>query len=125
MGCGVIVVKDGKILVGNRKDNGLICGAGGHIEQGETPEDAAIRETREEFGIYVAELIPIAILTDMPEKYCDSQIFLCTEYFGEPVAFNSEMEHARFESIHDLMLQDLFLPFKLSLEKFMQEIKIV
>ena len=48
-GCGVIVVKDGKILVGTRKDNGLICGPGGHIEQGETPEEAAIRETREEF----------------------------------------------------------------------------
>lgn len=124
-GCGVIVVKDGKILVGNRKDTGLVCGAGGHMEQGETPEDAAIRETREEFGIYVAELIPITILSGMPQEYCDSQIFLCTEYFGEPVAFNSEMENARFESIHDLMLQDLFLPFELSLEKFIQEIKIV
>ena len=121
-GCGVIVVKDGKILVGNRKDNGLICGAGGHIEQGETPEDAAIRETREEFGIYVAELIPIAILWGMPEEYCDSQIFLCTEYFGEPIALNSEMETARFESIHDLMLQDLFLPFELSVQELLHQL---
>lgn len=31
-GCGVIVVKDGKVLVGTRKDNGLVCGPGGHIE---------------------------------------------------------------------------------------------
>lgn len=34
-GCGVIVVKDGKILVGTRKDNGLVCGPGGQIEIGE------------------------------------------------------------------------------------------
>jgi len=121
-GCGVLVVKNGKILVGNRKDNGLVCGSGGHIEEGEIPEEAAIRETREEFGIYVAELIPIAILTDMPEEYCDSQIFLCTEYFGEPVAFNSEMEYARFESIHDLMLQDLFLPFELSVQELLHQL---
>lgn len=40
-GCGVIVIKDGKILIGERKDNGQICGPGGHIEIGETPEDAA------------------------------------------------------------------------------------
>lgn len=31
-GSGVIVVKDGKILVGTRKDNGFVCGPGGHIE---------------------------------------------------------------------------------------------
>lgn len=35
-GCGVIVVKDGKVLVGTRKDNGLVCGPGGHIEIGNT-----------------------------------------------------------------------------------------
>lgn len=122
-GCGIIVVKDGKILVGNRKDNGLVCGPGGHIEEGETPEEAAIRESREEFGIYIAELIPTTVIFDMPEEYCNSQIFLCTEYFGEPVALNSEMENARFELVQDLMLQDLFLPFQLSLEKFIQKMK--
>ena len=61
-GCGVIVVKDGKVLVGTRKDNGLVCGPGGHIEIGETPEDAAIRETREEFGINIANIIPVTLI---------------------------------------------------------------
>ncbi len=47
----VIVINDGKILCGVRKDNGLICGPGGHIEAGEAPIQAAIREAQEEFGI--------------------------------------------------------------------------
>lgn len=66
-GCGVIVVKDGKVLVGTRKDNGLVCGPGGHIEIGETPEEAAIRETREEFGINIANIIPVALISGMSE----------------------------------------------------------
>ncbi len=122
-GCGVIVIKDGKILIGERKDNGQVCGPGGHIEVGETPEDAAIRETREEFGINVAGLIPITVLDNMPPEYCPSQVFLCTEYFGEPIAFNTEMQEARFEPIADVMQYDLFLPFRLSIVEFMNQLR--
>lgn len=122
-GCGVIVVKDGKVLIGTRKDNGLICGPGGHIEPGETPEEAAVRETREEFGINVAELVPVCTLSDMPEGYCPSQVFLCTEYFGEPFAFNDEMEDARFEDIRKVMGMNLFLPFETSLETLVNFLK--
>lgn len=122
-GCGVIVVKDGKILVGTRKDNGLVCGPGGHIEMGETPEEAAIRETREEFGINIAGLIPITLLSDMSAEYCPSQVFLCTEFYGEPVCFNQEMEDARFEDIRKVLNMNLFLPFRLSLEELIRAIR--
>jgi len=121
-GCGVIVVKNGKILVGTRKDNGLVCGPGGHIENGETAEDAAIRETREEFGINVAELIPITILTDMPLEYCPSQVFLCTEYYGEPICFNLEMANAGFEPVADVLKKKLFLPFELSIKELLKQL---
>ena len=124
-GCGVIVVKDGKVLIGKKKDNGKICGPGGHIEAGETAEQAAIRETREEFGINVAGLVPITIIADMPPEYCPSQVFLCTEYYGEPVCFNPEMEEARFEAIGDVLQYDLFLPFELSLRELMGELSKV
>lgn len=122
-GCGVIVVRDGRILVGNRKDSGLICGPGGHIEAGETPEEAAIREAREEFGINVAELLPFEMISDMPPEYCTSQIFLCTEFYGEPFSFNSEMENARFESVSELLKDELFLPFRLSIETFVERLE--
>jgi len=50
-GVGVLVLQDGKIFAGHRRESGEICGTGGHIEYGETPAQAAIRETLEEFGI--------------------------------------------------------------------------
>ena len=122
-GVGVIVVKDGKVLVGDRKDNGLLCGPGGHIEMGEIPEEAAVRETREEFGINVAELIPVAVISDMPEEYCPSRIFLCTEFYGTPIAFNTEMENARFEPVAEILKQDLFLPFELSVRELLKRLR--
>lgn len=121
-GCGVIVMKSGKILIGNRKDNNLVCGPGGHIEAGETTEDAAIRETREEFGINIANIVPLTVISDMPPEYCPSQVFICTEYYGEPVCFNTEMENARFESITDILKYELFLPFRVSLQELLRNI---
>lgn len=121
-GCGVLVVKDGKILIGERKDNGLVCGPGGHIEIGETPEEAAIRETREEFGINIAETIPLTIISGMPAKYCPSQVFLCTEFYGTPIAFNTEMENARFEPVSEVFKHKLFLPFELSVRELLNQL---
>lgn len=123
-GCGVIVVQDGRILTGTRKDNGLVCGPGGHIEAGEKPEDAAVRETREEFGINIdaEHLIPVALISGMPEQYSPSQVFLCTEFFGNPICFNTEMDDARFEDIHKVLGMNLFLPFRLSLEELIRQL---
>lgn len=121
-GCGVIVIKDGKILIGERKDNGLVCGPGGHIEMGETPEDAAIRETREEFGINIAETIPLTIISGMPAEYCPSQVFLCTEFYGTPISFNTEMENARFEPVASVLKKKLFLPFELSIRELLNQL---
>ncbi len=49
--------KDGKILVGQRPENNSLPGQwefpGGKIEQGETPEQALVRELQEELGIDV------------------------------------------------------------------------
>ena len=121
-GCGVIVMRDGKVLVGNRKDSGLICGPGGHIEAGESPEEAAIRETREEFGINIAETIPVALIAGMPEGYCPSKVFLCTEFYGEPISFNDEMENARFAEVGEILKGELFLPFRLGLEEMIRQL---
>lgn len=121
-GCGVLVIKDGKILIGERKDNGLVCGPGGHIEIGETPEAAAIRETREEFGINIAETIPLTIISGMPAEYCTSQVFVCTEFYGTPIAFNTEMENARFEPVSDVLKHNMFLPFELSVRELLNQL---
>lgn len=122
-GCGVIVIKDGKILVGERKSSGLVCGPGGHIEPGETPEEAAVRETREEFGINIVDIIPVTIISGMPSGYCPSQVYLCTEFFGTPISFNSEIENARFEPVADILKKRLFLPFELSVRELLNQLR--
>lgn len=50
-GVGIIVLQNGKVLLGKRKDSGQWGLAGGAIDPGEEPLEAAIRELREEFGI--------------------------------------------------------------------------
>ena len=84
---GVLVISDGKILTGTRHNDtgyGLICGPGGHIEDGETPEQAAYRETEEEFGISPKELVSLGFGPVEPETGLSPHIFLCTEYEGQP-----------------------------------------
>lgn len=125
-GVGVLVVKDGKILCGTRTAEGTICGPGGHIETGETPEEAAIRETQEEFGITPRELIPITVLTGMPDEYCDSQVFLCTDFDGAISCDGNEMTKAGFltaEKAAELIEENpdrLFLPFALSVTSLLE-----
>lgn len=101
-GVGVLVVKDGKILVAERIDGKGLCGPGGHIEVGETPRDAAMRETMEEFGIIPAEMFYLGTNGNAPPELV-SHIFLCTDYENRPCADNIEMRNSRFMSIPDIL----------------------
>ncbi len=51
----VILIEDGKIALVERHRQGqhYFVFPGGHIERGETPEQAALRETEEELGLQV------------------------------------------------------------------------
>lgn len=54
VGTGLMVVKDGKVLVGRRKGAhaaGLVSFPGGHLDWNETWEDCVLRELREECGV--------------------------------------------------------------------------
>lgn len=98
---GVLVVKDGKYLVGTRISNtgyGQICGPGGHVEPGEDPAYAAMRETDEEFGIVPNDLYFIDRKEPDSETGLESYMFLCTDYEGEPQCDNEEMIGAHFIS---------------------------
>jgi 8-oxo-dGTP diphosphatase len=53
VGIGVMVIKDGKVLVGRRKGShaaGLLSFPGGHLDWNETWEECLFRELREECG---------------------------------------------------------------------------
>ena len=47
------LVNGTKILTGKRRDNGLWVSPGGHMDEGETVEEAAVREVFEEAGIVI------------------------------------------------------------------------
>lgn len=120
-GVGVLVVQDGRFLCGTRLKGGSVGGPGGHIEAGESPEDAAIRETQEEFGITPKDLTPVAFLSDLKPPYCPSHVFLCTDFDGSIRCADGEMTSPGFitaEKVAELSTQNperLFPPFAQSI----------
>ena len=59
VGIGVVVIKDGKILLGKRKNahgEGTWSFPGGHLEFNESWDDCALRETMEETGITIKNI---------------------------------------------------------------------
>ena len=118
---GVIVLRDGKVLTGVRKSDFYpftIGGPGGHIEKGETPEQAAVRETQEEFGITPTELIPLTVRTGLAEEFGVPEYFLCTQYDGEiDCADHSEVVAPQMSDLGEVLKavsderESLFAPF--------------
>ncbi|MCL5008726.1 MAG: NUDIX domain-containing protein [Patescibacteria group bacterium] len=126
VGAGVIVIKDGKTLLAKRKKKALGDGqwgsAGGHVEAGETPAQAAIRETREELGIEVGNLKFLTCLDEQwknGKQYVDI-IFLADILSGDP----RPMEPDKVEAVGWFSLDDLpeplFAPVRLALRNIKQ-----
>ena len=118
----VLVVKDGKILCGKRRDGEGICGPGGHIESGETPDNALIREALEEFNIIPLSFIPIGIQTSSTGLYHTTKIYLAPDFYGEPKADGEEMLDEGWLSISELNKRELFKPFADSIDLLLDEL---
>lgn len=70
VGVGVIVERDGKILLGLRSSKhakNTWAFPGGHLEFGETPEECARRETMEEAGLILDNPRRVAFTNDIFE----------------------------------------------------------
>ncbi|HZM64284.1 MAG TPA: NUDIX domain-containing protein [Candidatus Saccharimonadales bacterium] len=89
VGVGLLVLKDGKVLWSKRKGSfgaGLWGGIGGHVEYGETLEQAILRELAEECGITVKNVCVLCVsdfLTHSPKHYVDVG-FVADWEAGEP-----------------------------------------
>lgn len=89
-GIGVIILRDGKVLMGKRINSHApkFSIPGGHLEEGERFEEAAIREVKEETGITINNPKVIAVTNNL-ETYKEegihyaSIILLATDFSGE------------------------------------------
>lgn len=73
----IFAIKDTKVLLGRRSNtgwmDGYLCPPGGHVEKGETPVRAALREIQEELGVHVIvedlEFACVAVRNTSPTEY--------------------------------------------------------
>lgn len=115
------VVRDGKTLLLFHKKLRMWLPPGGHIDEGELPEEAVLREIREETGLEVEIVSPKRAsaprndgvrylhvpshiqLEDIPNhpQHIDL-IYFCRARDGEPVFSPHEHEEMKWHSLDDL-----------------------
>jgi len=122
VGVGVIVKKDGKIILQKRKGvhgEGTWCPPGGHLEYGETPEQAAIRETKEEVNVDISNPRVVGLTNDIMHDYKKHYvtIFVEADYAGGIAVVNEldKIEKVQWCAL-DSLPEPLFIPFKNFLE---------
>lgn len=119
----VLIVRDGKVLAATRRGNEGVCGPGGKVERGESSEEAAKRETLEEFNIMPLNLTPIGTYESPGPPYLSCQIYFTDEFTGRPEADGMEMMDAAWYTLPELYQKNLYPPFEKSLDILMDILK--
>jgi A/G-specific adenine glycosylase len=119
---GVIYNEDGRVLITRRKSQGLLGGLwefpGGKVKKGETPEDACIREIREETGLVIEIVSPVAQVKHAYTHFkIIMEVFRCRWISGE-VKLNSAVDF-RWAGLDDLA----HYPFPKANHKFIPLLK--
>ena len=119
VGVSLLVKNGDRILLEKRQGtthgNGTWGPPSGHIDYGERPEQAAVRETQEETGVTVSEVKFRVITNDVFEA---EQIHYITVWFeakyvaGEPKVNSPEEESEVGWFTWDALPQPLFLPLQ-------------
>ncbi|GGK97308.1 NUDIX domain-containing protein [Deinococcus radiotolerans] len=98
LGAGIAVLHAGTVLLVRRGDNALWDVPGGGADAGESPEDTARRELREETGLSVGALRSLGVF---PHRYTyqdgnvvdwETHVFVAEFAGGEPRALDDAAE---------------------------------
>ena len=126
--CDIFVFKEGKLLLGVRKNSygagdwGL---PGGHVEWGEEAENCAIRELKEETGLIATELEFATVMDDVRSKDQDHYIhfaFIAKKFTGTPKVIETDKcEKWEFFDLENLP-QNVFWPHKKLIENLKSKI---
>lgn len=122
-GVGILVFKDGKILLGKRKGShaaGFYGSGGGHLDYSESLEQAAVREIQEEAGIEVANVRFLAVCNFMIDgkQYVDVS-FVADWKSGEPQV----LEPDKLESWNWYDLNEVPSPLFKAVEYYIEALK--
>jgi len=115
------LIKDGKVVVTKYNEGQPTAGyydiPGGKIEDGETAEQAAIREMEEETGIVVKNLKHRGrFIADNPNKIFDFEVFLTADFEGEPQDFAENT--SEWIEIEELLKKEKIFSNIMLLDKF-------
>jgi ADP-ribose pyrophosphatase YjhB (NUDIX family) len=122
-----IVVRKGNLILleqrGREPFEGMRCLPGGHVDNGETVESAALRELKEETGVDAKLVGLLGVFSDPnrdPRGHRISTVFIADWIHGDPVGADdaksaewiseSELRNPNFGIAfdHGLVLQDYF-----------------
>jgi len=111
-GACVIVLDDmNRVMMLKRKDNGKWGLCGGSTELGETVEETAIREVKEETGLSVKDPVLFSVFSgekmryvypNGDEVYNIAITYICRGYEGEIKPDNEECTQVKFFDLNDL-----------------------
>ncbi len=98
----------GQILLVRRSDDGLWCLPCGWVEPNESPEEAAVRETREETGIEVRSRQLVEVFTRKPNMghgphTAIAVVYLCDVVNGTPQPQSHEVSEVRYWRIKEVV----------------------
>ena len=115
------LVKDNKVVVTKYKEENKKAGyyeiPGGKIEEGETSEQTAIREMKEETGLKIKNLkYKGKMIIEYPNRIFDFEVFICNESEGEPQVF--EENTSEWIEINELLKKEKILSNIMILDRF-------
>jgi 8-oxo-dGTP diphosphatase len=118
VGTAIIITRDNQVLLMKRKGPhgaGTWSPPGGHLDYGESPEQCAAREAKEEVGVEARDLRFRAVTNDVFEESGRHYITLWLEagsFSGEPaIIAGKEVEEIGWFA-WDALPQPLFLPLE-------------